>query len=76
MLEAGGIEVSDPPAVCEFSARTEYRYPASANVTGLLRVPPIRLLLPIAAGSRKQAARGTRTSRCDLCLAEAAPYRL
>jgi hypothetical protein len=49
MLEAGGIEVSDPPAVCEFSAPTEYRRPAFANVTGLLRVPPIRLLLPLVS---------------------------
>jgi len=38
MLEAGGM--------CEFTAPAEYRRPASAHVTGLLRVPPIRLLPP------------------------------
>jgi len=54
MLGAGGNEVSDPPAVCEFSSRSLRHTPAGHKSHRLLRVPPIRLLpLPEMTGDPK-----------------------
>ena len=63
MLGAGGNEVSDPPAVCEFCALSLRRTLAGHKSHRLLRVPPIRLLPVPESHARDDAAGPTRTGK-------------
>jgi len=65
MLGAGGNEVSDPPAVREFSARSLRHTLAVHTSHRLLRVPPIRLL-PLPE-SRPIPMRTGKTHRLKTC---------
>jgi len=66
MIGAGGNEVCDPPAVCEFSALSLRRTLAGHKSHRLLRVPPIRLL-PVPESHARDDANREHTQVENLC---------